>query len=152
MKRNFLLATSAAALLFGLSVNPVDAAKAKAAGWLNWRGPHQTGASDETNLPDEIDLKTGKMNWKSGPIGDGYWSLVANGNRILALSDSGELYHIAADPKEYRQLSRVRVSDGQTWAHLAVDGDQILIRELDGLKALKWTASDEESEAGSPNR
>ena len=70
----------------------------------------------------------------------------------MALSDSGELYHIAADPKEYRQLSRVRVSDGQTWAHLAVDGDQILIRELDGLKALKWTASDEESEAGSPNR
>ena len=72
MKRNFLLATGAAALLFGMGLTSAEAAKAKAVGWLNWRGPHQTGASDETNLPDEIDLKTGKnVLWKYDIAGAG---------------------------------------------------------------------------------
>lgn len=91
-----------------------------------------------------VNLETGKMTWRTGPIGDDYWSLVANGDRILALSNSGELYHIAADDKEYRLLDRVRISDGQTWAHLAVDGDQIIVRELDGLAAFRWKRGDSE--------
>ena len=96
MKRNFLLATSAAALLFGLSVNPVDAAKAKATGWLNWRGPHQTGASDETNLPDEIDLKTGKnVLWKYDITGSGA-PTIANG-KVYTFAVRGE----GQDLREY---------------------------------------------------
>ena len=96
MKRNFLLATSAAALLFGLSVNPADAAKAKATGWLNWRGPHQTGASDETNLPDEIDLKTGKnVLWKYDITGSGA-PTIANG-KVYTFAVRGE----GQDLREY---------------------------------------------------
>lgn len=89
MKRTFLLATGAAALLFSMSVTSANAAKAKATGWLNWRGPHQTGASDETNLPDEIDLATGKnVLWTYDIAGAGT-PTVANG-KVYTFAFRGE--------------------------------------------------------------
>ena len=64
--------------------------------------------------------------------------MVANGNRILALSEAGELYLIAANTTEYQVLDVIEVAESETWAHLAVDGDQVLIRELDALSAFTW--------------
>ncbi|MHC4815223.1 MAG: PQQ-binding-like beta-propeller repeat protein [Planctomycetota bacterium] len=85
-----------------------------------------------------VELATGKRTWVSKPLGDTYWSLVAQGSRILALGDSGELYLIAANPKQLEPIDRIRVADSETWAHLAVDADQVFIRELDGLSAYRW--------------
>jgi len=85
-----------------------------------------------------VDLATGEQTWLSDTIADEYWSLVAQGDRILGLSDAGELYLVAADPDEVRILDHVSVSGSQTWAHLAVDGEQIFVREQDGLAAHRW--------------
>jgi outer membrane protein assembly factor BamB len=83
-------------------------------------------------------LDSGELKWTSPPISDEYWSLVANGDRILALSESGELLLIAANPERFEIVDRMNVVESETWAHLAVDGNQILIRALDGLIAFTW--------------
>jgi hypothetical protein len=64
--------------------------------------------------------------------------MVAHGGRLLALTEAGELYLIAANTQEYEVIDVIEVTESETWAHLAVDGDQVLIRELDGLSAFTW--------------
>ena len=91
-----------------------------------------------------VHLESGELKWTSPSIRDEYWSMVACGNRILALSEAGELYLIAANTKEYERIGVVEVAESETWGHLAVDGDQLLIRELDGLTALRWRAEESE--------
>lgn len=91
-----------------------------------------------------VHLESGELKWTSPSIRDEYWSMVACGNRILALSEAGELYLIAANTKDYERIDVIEVAESETWAHLAVDGDQLLIRELDGLTALRWSSGESE--------
>lgn len=86
-----------------------------------------------------IDLATGETRWTTEPFGE-YWSLIANGDRILALDERGELLLIRATPEKFDLLDRRRVSDEETWAHLAIAGDEIFIRELKGISAWRWGA------------
>jgi outer membrane protein assembly factor BamB len=85
-----------------------------------------------------VDLRTGESKWISPNLGDEYWSLVAQGDRILALTNAGELLLIAADPSEYRVLDSVEVAAVETWAHLAVDDGELFVREQEGLTAWAW--------------
>lgn len=85
-----------------------------------------------------VHLESGELKWTTSPIGDENWSMVAHGGRLLALSESGELYLIAANTEKYEVIDVIEVAESETWAHLAVDGDQVLIRELDGLSAFTW--------------
>jgi outer membrane protein assembly factor BamB len=86
-----------------------------------------------------IDLATGERTWTSKPYGK-YASLVAQGNLILALDQAGELLLIKANPAEFEIIDRRKVSDQETWAHVAVYGDEIYIRELNALSAYRWQA------------
>ena len=67
-----------------------------------------------------------------------YWSLAAQGTKLLALDENGSLYLIQADPKEFKLLAEKKLSEAETWAHLAIDGDLIVIRSLKQLKAFRW--------------
>lgn len=84
-----------------------------------------------------VDLKTGEEKWRSNSFGT-YWSLVAKGDRILALDERGELLLIHATPEKFDLLSKKKISEAETWAHLAVAGDEVFIRELNGLAAYRW--------------
>ena len=84
-----------------------------------------------------LDLATGKRAWTSKPFGK-YCSLVAQGERILALDQTGELLLIRANAEEFELLDRRKVSEQETWAHLAVCGDEVFVRELNGLAAFRW--------------
>lgn len=84
-----------------------------------------------------VDLATGKETWTTKPYGK-YWSLVAQGDRILALDERGELLLIHATPKEFELLDSRKISEDPTWAHLAVCGDEIFIRELNAMAAYRW--------------
>ena len=85
-----------------------------------------------------VRLADGEDAWISEPTGDSYWSLVAQGDRIMALSDSGRLRLIRANPERYDVIDEMPVSDDQTWAHLAMAGREIFIREQGGLVAYRW--------------
>ncbi len=95
-----------------------------------------------------IDAQSGESRWTTSPFGK-YWSLVANGDRILALDERGELLLLQADPAEFKQLDSRTISDDPTWAHLAVCGDELFIREQNALAAYRWQARLDESASSS---
>ncbi|MEM6701691.1 MAG: PQQ-binding-like beta-propeller repeat protein [Acidobacteriota bacterium] len=84
-----------------------------------------------------IDLESGESTWTSTPFGE-YWSMTARGDKILALDSGGELVLLAANPKELEVLDRQEIAQQSTWGYLAVAGDQIFVRELEGLSVYRW--------------
>ncbi len=84
-----------------------------------------------------IDLRDGQETWRSKPFGK-YWSMAVSGNRILALDERGQLLLIEANPDEFRLLDRKSVSDEECWAHIAVSGADVLVRDLAGLTLFDW--------------
>lgn len=84
-----------------------------------------------------IELSTGESMWTTTPFGK-YWSMVVNGDRILALDERGELLLIRANPEEFELIDRLQVSDDSTWAHLAVCDHEVFIRELRGMAVYRW--------------
>ena len=88
-------------------------------------------------------LKTGKECWRSEKrFGSGrhgmYMSLVRQGDRILGLDQGGNLHLIKANPKEFQLIDSRKVSEQPTWAHLAISGDQVAVRELNGIALYDW--------------
>jgi outer membrane protein assembly factor BamB len=84
-----------------------------------------------------IDLETGKEAWITTPFGK-YWSLIAAGDRILALDERGELLLIRANPEKFDLIDRREISTRPTWAHVAVAGDQVFVRELEAISVFNW--------------
>jgi outer membrane protein assembly factor BamB len=85
-----------------------------------------------------IDLKSGERTWTSPPQGK-YASLVVQEDRILALNEQGTLLLIKATPDKFELLDSRKVAEADTWAHLAIAGDELYIRELDALSAFRWS-------------
>ncbi len=85
-----------------------------------------------------IDLKTGKEKWKSKRFGK-YMSLVAQGTRILALDEKGKLVLFNANPESFELVSTIKVSDEETWAHLAIHNNEVYIRELNAISKFEWS-------------
>jgi hypothetical protein len=78
-----------------------------------------------------IDLKTGESRWTTTPFGK-YWSTVTDGEKILALDQNGELLLIRANPNKFDLIDRRQVAD-DSWAHVAVAGNDVVIRALDHI-------------------
>lgn len=85
-----------------------------------------------------VNLKTGQETWRTDERFGEYWSLVANGDKILGLDQRGILYLLKANPAEFELLDQRKVADSETWAHLAVAGDELVIRDLTGLTVWRW--------------
>lgn len=94
-----------------------------------------------------INLKTGERTWTSGKPFGKYASLVAQRDRILALDERGILLLIKANPKEFELLSERQISEDETWAHLAVSGNELFVRELNGLAVYRWQTPKEKLKA-----
>ncbi len=84
-----------------------------------------------------LDLQNGEERWRSRPYGK-YWSMITNGERILALDEQGKLFLIAANRERFTLIDERKVSDEECWAHLALAGNQIFVRHLQGLTAFEW--------------
>lgn len=78
-----------------------------------------------------LDLKTGKARWTTSPYGK-YWSMVTDGRKILALDQKGDLLLIKANPEKFDLLDSRHVAE-DSWAHLAVSGQDVYVRALDEL-------------------
>lgn len=86
-----------------------------------------------------VDLEAGKETFISEPCGDEYWSLVGHGDRMLALTNAGELLYLRANPEKLDVIDRMQLTDQETWAHLCVDGSQLVVREQNALTAYRWS-------------
>jgi outer membrane protein assembly factor BamB len=81
-------------------------------------------------------LATGEERWITKPYGK-YWSLVANGDKLLALDERGDLYLIRLNPEQFELLDTRKLTEN-SWAHLAVAGEDVFIRDLAGLMVYRW--------------
>lgn len=84
-----------------------------------------------------IDMATGEERWRTKPFGQ-YWSMLTDGQSILALDQLGELLLIDANPQEFTLLDRRSVTDEPSWAHVAVVDGQVLVRRQNGLDCYLW--------------
>jgi outer membrane protein assembly factor BamB len=85
-----------------------------------------------------IEVETGRELWTASEGFGKYASLVAQGDRILALDQRGLLYLLRANPKQFELLDKRRLKDSESWAHLAVAGDELFVRGLNALTAYRW--------------
>ena len=86
-------------------------------------------------------LKTGEEAWVSDERFGKYMSLVRQGNKILGLDQNGMLYLINATPEKLVIMDSKKISNQETWAHLAVSEGQVAIRELKAIALYDWKAS-----------
>jgi outer membrane protein assembly factor BamB len=85
-----------------------------------------------------IEVETGRELWTTDQSFGKYMSLVAQGDRILALDQRGLLFLFRANKEKFELLDQRKLTDSETWAHLAVAGDQLFVRELKALTAYQW--------------
>ena len=85
-----------------------------------------------------VEVKTGTSKWTTPKTFGKYWSMVAQKDKILALDENGELLLIYATPEKFDLLDRKKVSTSEAWAHLAVVGDEVYVRDLQGLSVFRW--------------
>lgn len=85
-----------------------------------------------------VDLATGNERWTSSQSFGKYWSIVASKDRFLALDERGILFLVRANPEKLEILDERKVADN-TWAHLAIAGNQLFIRELRALAVYDWS-------------
>ena len=85
-----------------------------------------------------LDMKNGETKWISSESFGKYMSMVSNGKEILALDESGILYLIKPSPEKFIILEKRTISESPTWAHLALSGNQLFVRELEALACYSW--------------
>lgn len=86
-----------------------------------------------------IDLETGRELWTSDSSFGKYWSLAAQGDRMLALDQRGLLLQFRANREKFELLDQRRLTQAEAWAHLAVAEEGLFVRELNALTAFEWS-------------
>ena len=85
-----------------------------------------------------IEVETGRELWTSEKSFGKYWSLIAQGDRILVLDQRGQLILFRAHREKFDLLDQRKLTDAETWAHLAAGRDELFVRELNALTAYRW--------------
>ncbi|MBF0245776.1 MAG: PQQ-binding-like beta-propeller repeat protein [Planctomycetes bacterium] len=77
-----------------------------------------------------LELATGKELWAKEGFGCG--SLILAGDRLIILSESGELVIAAADPSAFKEYARAKVLSGVCWTSPVLAGGRLYVRSGDG--------------------
>jgi outer membrane protein assembly factor BamB len=85
-----------------------------------------------------IGILDGAEKWTSTEGFGKYVSLVGNRDKLLALDERGILFLIRATPGKYEKLAQHKLTENDTWAHLAACGETLFIRDLNGITAWNW--------------
>lgn len=80
-----------------------------------------------------LDARNGRTLWKSAPRQGENAAMVMAGNVMFWLNNSSELIAVRVSDKGYEELKRWTVADSETWAHPAVVGNRVLIRDFKSL-------------------
>ena len=73
-----------------------------------------------------VDIRTGTEKWSKGGFGPG--NLILANDKLVALSDKGELVMIVPKPDAYTELARADVLDGKCWSTPTLSGGFIFAR------------------------
>lgn len=88
---------------------------------------------DEPGQLECIDMQTGQAAWRGRLGGDKVWaSLVAAAGRLYVTSQAGTTYVVAADPEEFKLLTKNELGEPSN-STLAVSDGQIFLRTFEHL-------------------
>lgn len=85
-----------------------------------------------------VDLANGAKLWEIKDKFGKYWSMVTDGKKVLALDEKGELLLFQPSRTDWNLIDRFKVSEAETWAHLALTDGLLWVRDLKGLTAWNW--------------
>ena len=86
-----------------------------------------------------LELATGDVKWTGPAVGTG--GILAVGERLLVLSDKGELTLCEASPAGFRPLARAQILAGKCWPNPALNSGRLYARNAKGtLVCLELTA------------
>jgi len=85
-----------------------------------------------------IEAKTGKIVWKRPNVGKYHASLLRLGDgKLLLLEDHGNLALLEPSSEKYTELARAKVCGSQVWAHPALSGGKLYVRDEKELVCLQ---------------
>jgi len=98
---------------------------------------HLYGSGDTGREWRCINWKTGEEMYASTEIGKGV--VIANEGMLYCYSERGELALVKADPKEFKVISKTRVTLGsaQHWAHPVINNGRLFVHHGNALIAYK---------------
>lgn len=74
------------------------------------------------------EARTGRTTWTQPGFAQTYSALIGLGERLLVLTDRGELHLLAANNRKYTELGRTTIC-GETWSHPAYAEGRLYVRE-----------------------
>ena len=87
-----------------------------------------------------VEVRTGEQCWQGPPQAARYATFVVMGDRLLVLTDNGDIKVVAADTAEYRELASWEVADTPVFAHLTVAGSRMYVKDEAHLAAFEIVA------------
>ena len=73
-----------------------------------------------------VDIRDGSVKWEQAGFGPG--QVILAGDKVLALTDAGELVVFDAKPDAYHEFARAKVLDGKCWGTAILSGGRIFAR------------------------
>jgi outer membrane protein assembly factor BamB len=101
-------------------------------------GPHLYGFDNATFKC--LSVATGEQTWASRGLGKGSL-LVADGNLLIVLSDTGTLLLVEATPDAYTELARFQALEGKAWTVPTLANGRLYLRDHDEIVALEMKPS-----------
>jgi outer membrane protein assembly factor BamB len=83
-----------------------------------------------------LDPETGASVFTTRPMAK-YVSMITDGQRVLALTDGGKLMLIDVTGETFSLLEERGIAN-DSWAHVAIDGDALIVRDLEYLAVYRW--------------
>ncbi len=80
-----------------------------------------------------VDAATGELQWKAGRYG--YGQLMIAGDRLIVLTEDGDLVHVRAIPERHEELGSFHAIDGKTWNHPVVADGRLIVRNIREMAA-----------------
>jgi outer membrane protein assembly factor BamB len=73
-----------------------------------------------------VEMATGEIKWSQPGFGQG--NVILIGDKVLALTDDGQLVVVKAAPQSYEEVSRAKVLTGKCWSTPALSNGRLYVR------------------------
>jgi outer membrane protein assembly factor BamB len=73
-----------------------------------------------------LDAATGELKWKGGRYG--YGQLLIAGDRLIVLTEGGDVVQVKASPDRHEEIARFPAISGKTWNHPIITRGRLLVR------------------------
>ena len=80
-----------------------------------------------------LDAATGELKWKGGRYG--YGQVLLAGDRLVVLTEDGDVALVKATPERFEQEARFSAISGKTWNHPVIVDGRLLVRNLREMAA-----------------